>query len=145
MDAGILAKKERHGLTGYSLSTAGHKMRAVCHADASGEILIQNYFSCRDTGNRPVHDRIDWEDIQSRLETIAPDLKTSVGYFPIFEAASALCVSQFVDVTCTDEPVWEVEAVKERLWEESKSASPRVRLAIDRHGQIYAFKVEEVT
>lgn len=144
VDAGILAKKERHGLTGYSLTTAGRKMRAVCGADESGEVLIENYFSCQDTGDRPVDDRIDWEDIQSRLETIAPDLKTSVGYFPIFETASALCVSQFVGAACPDEPVWEVEAVKERLWEESKSASPKVRLAIDRYGQIYAFKVEEV-
>lgn len=144
VDTGILTKKERHGLTGYSLTATGRKMRTVCGADESGEVLIQNYFSCRDTGNRPVADRIDWEDIQSSLETIAPELKTSVGYFPIFEAASALCVSQLMGAACTDEPVWEVEAVKERLWEESRSASPRVRLAIDRHGQIYAFKVEEV-
>ena len=144
VDAGIFAKKKRHGLTGYSLTATGREMRAVCCANESGEVLIRNYFSCRDTTNRSVADRINWEDIQSRLETIARELKTSVGYFPIFETASALCVSQFVDTSCTAKPLWEIEVVKDRLWEESKSASPRVRLAIDRHGQIYAFKVDEV-
>jgi hypothetical protein len=75
-----------------------------------------------------------------KLTRVADYLKTSVGYFPIFETASALCVLQFVD-SSRSEPIWEVDVVKERLWEESKSLSPRVRLSVDRQGQIYAFKL----
>ena len=140
VDAGILQKKERHGLTGYRLTPAGHNFRSVCDPNESGEVLIRNYFFCRDAGDRPVTKSIEWEDIENRLVTVARELRTSVGYFPIFETASALCVSQFLKSESSDEPIWEVETVKERLWEESKSSSPGVRLAIDRQGQIYAFK-----
>lgn len=143
VDAGILQKKERHGLTGYGLTPAGHRCRSVCDPNESGEVLIRNYFFCRDARDRPVTKHIEWKDIESRLGTVAPELKTSVGYFPIFETASALCVSQFLKSESSDEPIWELEEVKERLWEESKSSSPRVRLAIDRQGHIYAFKPME--
>ena len=65
-----------------------------------------------------------------------------IGYFPNFETAAALCVSQYMNLETTNEPIWEIERVKETLWEESKSSTPKVRLAIDRQGQIYAFKPE---
>ena len=143
IDAGILHKKERHGLTGYSLTSAGLRFRSVCDPNESGGILIRNYFFCRDAEGRPVAEYIEWEAIEKTLATVAAELRTSVGYFPIFETASALCVSQFVNSGTTNEPIWEVDKVKERLWEESKSSSPRVRLAIDRQGQIYAFKLVE--
>ncbi len=143
VDAGILQKRERHGLTGYSLTSAGCKFRSVCDPNESGEVLLRNYFFCRDDGDRSVTKYIEWEAIEEKLATVAPELKTSVGYFPIFETASSLCVSQFLNSGDINEPIWEVERVKERLWEESKSSSPRVRLAIDRHGQIYAFKLVE--
>ena len=140
IDAGILQKKERHGLTGYSLTSAGLRFRAVCDPNESGETLIHNYFFCRDAGDRSVSESIEWAAIEKKLTTLAPELKTAVGYFPIYETVSALCVSQYLDSETTNEPIWEVERVKETLWEESKSSSPRVRLAIDRQGQIYAFK-----
>lgn len=143
VDAGVLRKRERHGLTGYRLTHTGRKMRSVCDPNKDGEALVLRYFHCRDSEDRLVTDSIEWEAIQSRLRIVAPELKTSVGYFPIFETASALCVSQFLDSGRFGEPLWEIESVKERLWEESKSRSPRVRLAINRYGQIYAFKVEE--
>ena len=141
VDAGILKKRERHGLSGYSLTSAGRKFRSVCDPNESGEVLLRNYFFCRDAGNRSVTKCIEWEAIERKLGTVAPELKTSVGYFPIFETASSLCVSQFLNSGGINEPIWEVERVKERLWEEAKSSSPRVRLAIDRQGQIYAFKL----
>ena len=143
VDAGILQKRERHGLTGYSLTSSGRRFRSVCDPNESGEVLLRKYFFCRDAGNRSVTKCIEWEAIEKKLATVAPKLKTSVGYFPIFETASSLCVSQFLNSGGIDEPIWEVERVKERLWEESKSSSPRVRLAIDRQGQIYAFKLVE--
>ena len=143
VDAGILQKKERHGLTGYRLTSAGLRFRSVCDPNKSGEILIHNYFFCRDVGGRAVEKHIQWEAIDKKLNTLAPELRTAVGYFPIFETASALCVSQYMNSKTTNAPMWEVERVKETLWEESKSSSPRVRLAIDRQGQIYAFKPEE--
>ncbi|MDE0404408.1 MAG: hypothetical protein OXI53_03785 [Nitrospira sp.] len=140
VDAGIIQKKKRHGLTGYRLTSAGFKMRSVCDPNESGEILIRNYFLCRDHRDRPVVENIEWGAIENKLVTVAPELRTSVGYFPIFETVSALCVSQFVNSEASNEPIWEVERVKERLWAEAKSSSPRVRLAINRQGQIYAFK-----
>ena len=142
VDAGILRKKERHGLTGYSLTATGRRMRFISDPNESGYVLIRNYFSCLDSVDRPVTDNIEWETIECRLGTVAPELRTSVGYFPIFETAAALCVTQFLDAAHSTEPIWEIGSVKDRLWEESKSSSPRVRLAIDRQGQIYAFKVE---
>ena len=143
VDAGVLRKRERHGLTGYSLTHAGRRMRSVCDPNKSGEVLFLRYFRCRDLERRPFTDSVEWEAIRKRLRVVAPELRTSVGYFPIFETASALCVSQFVDSGRSGEPIWEIESVKERLWEESKSSSPRVRLAVNRHGKIYAFKMEE--
>ncbi len=143
VDAGILRKKERHGLTGYSLTATGLRMRVICDRNEGGDVLIRNYFYCRDSASRPVADNIEWEAIEKRLATVASELRTSVGYFPIFETASALCVLQFLDAAHSAEPLWEIESVKKKLWQESKSSSPRARLAIDRQGQIYAFKVEE--
>ena len=140
VDAGILQKKERHGLSGYRLTSAGLKMRSACDPNESGETLIRNYFLCRDHRDRPVIENIEWEAIEDKLVTVVPELRTSVGYFPIFETVSALCVSQFLNSGTSNEPIWEIERVKQRLWEESKSSSPRVRLAINRQGQIYAFK-----
>ena len=143
VDAGILQKRERHGLTGYSLTSAGLRLRSICDPNASGETLIRNYFFCHDNGNRTVTECIKWESIEKKIKTFAPELRTAVGYFPIFETAAALCVSQYVNPRTTNEPIWEVERVKERLWEESKSSPSRVRLAIDRQGQVYAFKLME--
>ncbi len=142
VDAGILHKKERHGLAGYTLTSAGLRFRAACNPNESGETLIHNYFYCRDVRDRLVADSIRWEDIEKKLKIIAPELRTSVGYFPIFETAAALCVSQYMNLETTTGPIWEVARVKKTLWEESKSSSSRVRLAIDRYGQIYAFKPE---
>ena len=143
VDAGILHKKERHGLTGYALTSAGSKFRVVCDPNETGETLIRNYFYCRDAEDRSVAKDIRWEDIEKNLKMLAPELRTSVGYFPIFETAAALCVSQYMNLETTNEPIWEIERVKETLWDESKSAFSRVRLGIDRQGQIYAFKPQQ--
>ena len=140
VDAGILRKRERHGLTGYGLTSAGRKMRSLCDPSKGGESLIQDYFHCRDSGNRPVGENTEWQVIEDRLQTVAPALRTSVGYFPIFETTAALCVSQFLKSGSVTSPIWELDMVKKQLWEESKSPSPKVRLAIDRRGQIYAFR-----
>ena len=142
VDAGILHKKERHGLTGYRLTTTGLRMRKACDQSETRDVLVRTYFACRDSANRPLADNIEWEAIESRLETVAPELRTSVGYFPIFETASALCTLQLLDETPSAEPLWEIESIQQKLWEESKSSSSRVRLAIDRRGKIYAFKLE---
>ena len=142
VDAGILQKRERHGLTGYSLTSTGRKLRSACDANERGDVLVRNYFFCRATANRSVAKHVEWEDLEDRLEMIAPKLRTSVGYFPIFETAAALCVSKFLESRRTGVPFWEIERVKEQLWKESKLSSPRVRLAIDSQGQIYAFKLE---
>lgn len=142
VDAGILRKKERHGLSGYSVTATGEKFRRVCSLNEGGDALIENYFACHNSGGRQVADDVEWEAVEGRLIEVAPVLRTSVGYFPIFETASAVCVTQFVESAASGGPVWEIEGVKRRLWEESRAGSPRVRLAIDRRGQIYAFKIE---
>ena len=141
VDAGILQKKERHGLSGYSLTGTGRRMRLICSVSESGGALLRNYFRCRDSDDCRVEESVEWAALELKLGDVASELKTSVGYFPIFETASALCVSQFLEVRSPTDRLWEIESVKRRLWEESKSSSPRVRLAIDRQGQIYAFKV----
>ena len=142
LDAGILRKRERHGLTGYSLTPTGQRMRAACGPDETGQVLTRNYFSCRDSMGRATAEIISWDVIERRLSAVASDLRTAVGYFPIFETASALCVSQCLRATNTEQPLWELSSVRAGLWEESRSPSPQVRLAIDRQGQIYAFKAE---
>ena len=38
VDAGILRKRRRHGLTGYSLTSMGCKMRSICDPNKSGEV-----------------------------------------------------------------------------------------------------------
>lgn len=140
VDTGILQKRERHGLTRYHLTPVGLRMRSICNTNESGEALIQNYFFSHNSDNRSIAEDIEWKSIEDRLMAIAPELKTSVGYFPIFETSVALCVMQFLYPRNIHEPIWEVEHVKKRLWEESKSSSSKVRLAINRLGQIYAFK-----
>ena len=141
VEVGILQKKERHGLTGYSLTSIGQKMRTLCSLHEGGQVLIDNYFSSRNSSDRLCSENIEWEAIHCRLKTVAPELTTSVGYFPIFETAAALCASQLLDQECVGESIWEIDAVKRRLLEESKSSSAGVKLAIDRQGQIYAFRV----
>ena len=143
VDAGVLGKRERHGLTGYSLTAAGRRFRSICEPNTSGETLIHNYFLCHNVEDRAVAEFIPWRAIERRLAQVAANLRTSVGYFPIFETASAICVSQYVDSAATKEPIWEIGRVKQVLWRESKSSPSRIRLAIDRRGQIYAFKVVE--
>ena len=140
VDTGILQKKEKHGLTGYSLTSVGLRLRNLCDINESGEILIRNYFFCRVTENRPVAENVEWNEINKKILMLTHDLKSTVGYFPIFEAASALCVSQLMDSATSNEPIWEIESIKESLWQQAKSSSPNVTLAINRQGQIYAFK-----
>lgn len=140
VDAGILEKKEKHGLTGYSLTPAGLRLRNICDINGSGEILIRNYFFCHVVEKRPVAKDVEWREINKKLLEFAHVLRTTVGFYPIFETASALCVSQFIDSTASNEPIWEIERIKDSLWKEAKSSSPKVSLSINRQGQIYAFK-----
>lgn len=141
VDAGILRKKKRHGLTGYSLTSAGLKFRSICDPDKCGKTLINNYFFCHSIGDRVVAERIPWNAIEIGLKAVSSELITSVGYFPIFETASALCVSQYLNSGLTNEPIWEVERVVEKLRDASKGSPPRTRLAVDRQGKVYAFKL----
>lgn len=141
VDAGVLKKRERHGLTGYSLTAGGRRLRSLCDVSGDGDVLIRNYFRCLDSKNRPVAREIPWEEIEDKLERVAPEIRTSVGYLPIYETAAALCVSQFLAPSRGGEFIWEIDALKEQLWKESRLPSPRVRLAIDRQGQIYAFRL----
>lgn len=143
VDAGVFKKKERHGLSGYKLTSTGHKMRSICVSHENGEKLLLNYFSCHTSTDRLVASNIEWEDFESKLEKIASVIRTPVGYFPIFETAVAVCADQFLAPEQSDAPLWEIENVKELLWKESKSVSSRIRLAIDRQGQIYAFKIKQ--
>jgi len=143
VDAGIFRKKERHGLTGYSLTSTGLRMRVACDRNEDRDVLIHNYFSCQDSANRPITDNIAWEALEYRLSTVSSVLRTSVGYFPIFETAAALCVLQLLDETHLAEPIWEIKNIKKKLLEESKLSSSRVRLAINRQGNIYAFKIDK--
>ena len=141
VDAGILRKKKRHGLTGYSLTPAGLKFRSNCDPNECGKTLINNYFFCHSIENRVVAERIPWNAIEIGLKAVSSELITSVGYFPIFETASALCVSQYLNSGLTNEPIWELERVVEKLRDASKGSQPRTRLAVDRQGKIYAFKL----
>lgn len=142
VDAGIFKKEERHSFSGYTLTSVGRKMQSICISHESGESLLPNYFSCHTSTDHQITSSIKWEEFESRLEKTAPILRTSVGYYPIFETAVALCVDQFLDSKKSNDPIWEIEDVKTLLREESKSASSRIRLAIDRQGQIYAFKIK---
>ena len=143
VDAGILVKRERHGLSGYALTATGEKMRTICTASEGGESLIHNYFRCHDSRNRPVNLAIQWDSIHARLNLARSALMTSVGYLPIFETAAALCVSRFLDPPTADSPLWEIEGITASLRSEAKSPSSRVRLGIDRQGHVYAFRVKD--
>ena len=143
VDAGILQKRERHGLSGYALTPVGHKMRGVCAASEDGEPLIEKYFQCHDRTNRVVEGEIEWETIRDRLASAVSALATSVGYLPIFESAAALCVSQFLEPVDAESPLWEIEGIRASLRSEAKSASSKVRLGIDRQGQMYAFRLKD--
>lgn len=143
VDAGILSKRERHGLSGYALTAAGQRMRALCLASEGGEALVAHYFSCHDGQNRPVLEEIEWDAIREKLEAETGPLATSVGYMPIFETAAALCVAQFLGRAGTSTPLWEVEGIRASLRMESKAPASKVRLGIDRQGLVYAFRVKE--
>lgn len=141
VDVGILEKKERHSFSGYTLTSVGRKMQSICISHESGESLITNYFSCHASDDHQTTKNIKWEEFESKLDKIAPILRTSVGYFPIFETATAVCIEKFLSSRQSNSAIWEIKDVKALLRKESKSASSRVRLAIDRQGQIYAFKI----
>jgi len=139
VDSGILYKKDRHKLSGYSLTSAGINFLSVCKSTDSGESLIDNYFYCRSSNKQSVEKSIQWNEIFEMLESHSSVLQNSVGYFPIFETACAICVSRYLNAA-NDELFWEIKNIKETLRQESKSSSPRIRLAINRQGNIYAFK-----
>ena len=143
VDAGILTKRERHGLSGYRLSTVGQRMRSVCRASEEGESLIQSYFECNDAKGRRVDSNIKWEAVRQRLHSAVSSLATTVGYLPMFETATELCVLQLLEPPNTGSPLWEIDGVRASLLSEAKSASSNVRLGIDRQGEIYAFRVKE--
>lgn len=140
VDAGILSKRERHGLSGYCLTDVGSKFRDVCLRNESGEALVSSYFSCQAYAVRPPVEHIEWSEIKEHLGDISQVLATSVGYLPILETSAALCVNRLLDKNRECDVVWEIENVKECLRRESKSSRSEVRLGIDRQGQIYAFK-----
>ena len=143
VDGGILSKRERHGLSGYALTTTGRKMRSICLSTKGGEELIWQYFACHDSQDRPVASEIEWGAIRSRLDSVTSALATSVGYLPIFETAAALCVSQFLMPNDAGDPLWEIEGVRASLRLESKAPSSNVRLGIDRQGHVYAFRIKD--
>ena len=143
VDAGILRKRERHGLSGYALTPAGQSMRSLSLTSEAGEELIARYFSCHDAQNRPVVDEIEWDAIRKRLEAETGALATSVGYKPIFETAAALCVAQFIERSDASTPLWEIEGIKASLHTESKAPGSMVRLGIDRQGHVYAFRIKD--
>ena len=144
VDAGVLSKRERHGLSGYCLTSVGRKMRSICLANQNGEQLIARYFASRDTQDRPVVAEIDWHLIREKLDAVTRALATSVGYLPIFETAAALCVAQFLGRTSSAAPLWEIDGIEASLRRESKAPGSKVRLGIDRQGRVYAFRIKDV-
>ena len=144
VDAGILSKRERHGLSGYALTSVGRKMHSICLASQNGEELIRRYFACRDSQDRPVDAQIDWRTIREKLDSVTGALATSVGYLPIFETATALCVAQFLEGTGPADPLWEIDGITASLHRESRVSGSNVRLGIDRQGHVYAFRIKDV-
>ena len=143
VDAGILRKRERHGLSGYVLTSVGQKMRSICLASQSGEELMGSYFACRDLQRRPIVEEIGWHAIRERLDSVIGALSTSVGYLPIFETAAALCVAQFLEKTGPADPIWEIDGIRTALRRESRVPGSNVRLGIDRQGHVYAFRIKD--
>ena len=144
VDAGILSKRQRHGLSGYALTSVGRKMRSICLANQSGEELIARYFASRDSQDRPVVAEIDWRAIREELDSVTGAVATSVGYLPIFETAAALCVAHFLERRNSGEPLWEIDGIEASLRRESKAPGSNVRLGIDRQGRVYAFRIKDV-
>ena len=143
VDAGILRKRERHGLSGYVLTSVGQKMRSICLASQSGEELMGSYFACRDLQRRPIVGEVGWHAIRERLDSVIGALSTSVGYLPIFETAAALCVAQFLEKTGPADPIWEIDGIRTALRRESRVPGSNVRLGIDRQGHVYAFRIKD--
>ena len=144
VDAGILRKRERHGLSGYALTSVGQKMRSICLANQNGKELMGRYFACRDSLDRPVVAKIDWRAIREKLDSVTGALATSVGYLPIFETAAALCVAQFLERKGRTDPLWEIDGIEASLRRESKAPGSNVRLGIDRQGHVYAFRIKDI-
>jgi len=145
VDAGLLGKRERHGLSRYFLTAVGTKFGDVCHQNKNGEALLQNYFSCQACAMRPLVEQIEWSEVREYLGDISRVLATSVGYMPILETSAALCVKKLLNNSDHREVIWEIEKVKESLGRESKSSRSEVRLGIDRRGKIYAFKLVDIS
>lgn len=141
VDAGVLRKKSRFGLSGYTLTATGQKMRSLCLKNEGGKCLIDHYFACHDKQSCSVVKGIEWGAIQKKLDSIPSTTTTIVGYLPIFEVAGALCVAQFLEATKSGCPLWEIEGIKEALRLESQAPNSNVRLGIDRRGRPHAFRL----
>ena len=141
VDAGILSKAKRYGLSGYSLTNVGKKMHAKSLESDSGQALIDHYFACHDEYDRLSVVDISWDAIRERLDFVKEALSTTVGYLPIFESAAAMCVDHFFDQTDRGGSLWEVGSVRASILRESKIPGSNVRLGINRHGNVSVFRV----
>jgi hypothetical protein len=138
VDAGILLKAMPGGLDGYSLSEVGKRLRQACKENGRGQHLLAGYFAClHDREPMPARD-ISWDRFAERLDEVENVLKTSVGYFPLFETAALVCYLENQERKVGG--TWEVLAVEELIKEAAKGPNRKAIVGISREGRITNFK-----
>jgi hypothetical protein len=140
VDAGILLKAVPGGLDGYSLSAVGERLRANCSEKGGADELLGSYFSCV-YGCEPFKTTaLSWERFVRRLKDVEQVLKTSVGYFPLFETAALVCYLENSD-TSTRTGIWEIPSVAEMVKDAAKGSTRKALVGISREGHITNFKL----
>lgn len=140
VDAGILLKAVPGGLDGYSLSAVGERLRTNCSEKGGADELLGTYFSCLH-GREPLKTTaLSWERFVKRLKDVEQVLKTSVGYFPLFETAALVCYLENLD-TGTRTGIWEIPAVAEMVKDAAKGSTRKAIVGISREGRITNFKL----
>jgi hypothetical protein len=140
VDAGILLKATPGGLDGYSLSAFGKRLMESCGEKGGAQDLLTNYFACKYGTESAKAEQLSWERFVRRLKDVEHVLKTSVGYFPLFETAALVCYLENLE-TYNQGGTWEVPAVAEMVKEAAKGNNRQAIVGISREGHITNFKL----
>jgi hypothetical protein len=81
---------------------------------------------------------LPWERFVERLKDVDKVLRTSVGYYPLFETAALVC---YLENREGQDGTWEIPALADMIKDAAKGSTRRAIVGISREGQIANFKL----
>ena len=139
VDAGILVKDQPDQLTGYSLTLSGRRLQELTKQGVIGKDLYKYYFSvCKNEQPKNQQFFITWEELREDVLKVASELKSPLGYYPVFETAAVICLTKLETARKAD--MWEIPDIESTIHQAGVGKGAPLILGIDKMGRIYNFK-----